>query len=143
MINSQLKWFEQREKEKKKNSGSICFCMKATIPGTHGIICMALLLMSHQVEKCKPVILQSLVPLAGQRAANCDDKVWTHQVKVHWQRSESCNEKNKHYNSVFHQCRQAKFANGSSILSSSQFSILPQLPQKMKLASKVVKLTQK
>jgi hypothetical protein len=32
-----------------------------------------------------------------------------------------------------------KSANGGSILSSSQFSILPQLPQKIKLASKVVK----
>jgi hypothetical protein len=31
----------------------------------------------------------------------------------------------------------------SSILSSSQFSILPQLPQKMKLASKVIKIDSK
>jgi hypothetical protein len=45
--------------------------------------------------------------------------------------------------SLFHQFRQAKFANGGSILSSSQFSILPQLPQKMKLASKVVKIDPK
>jgi hypothetical protein len=35
---------------------------------------------------------------------------------------------------------QAKFDNGGSILSSSQFLLLPQLPQKMKLASKVVKI---
>ncbi len=41
--------------------------------------------------------------------------------------------------SVFHQFRHAKFANGGSILSSSQFLIRPQLPQKMKLTSKVVK----
>jgi hypothetical protein len=36
LINSQLKWVEQREKEEKKISGSICLCMKATIPGTYG-----------------------------------------------------------------------------------------------------------
>jgi hypothetical protein len=34
-VNSKLKWFEQREKEEKKISGSIFLCMKATIPGTH------------------------------------------------------------------------------------------------------------
>jgi hypothetical protein len=47
---------------------------------------------------------------------------------------------NVHEYSVFQGFRQAKFANGGSILSSSQFLILPQLPQKMKLASKVVKI---
>jgi hypothetical protein len=36
--------------------------------------------------------------------------------------------------------REAKSANGGSILSSSQFTILSQLPQKMKLASKVGKV---
>ncbi len=41
--------------------------------------------------------------------------------------------------SVFHRFRQVKFDSGGSILSSSQFSLLPQLIQKMKLASKVVK----
>jgi hypothetical protein len=41
---------------------------------------------------------------------------------------------------VFHRFREAKFDNGGSILSWSQFSPLPQLPQKMKLASKVVKV---
>jgi hypothetical protein len=45
--------------------------------------------------------------------------------------------------SVFHRFKKAKFAYGGSILSSSQFSILPQLPQKMKLASKVVKIDPK
>jgi hypothetical protein len=45
--------------------------------------------------------------------------------------------------SVFKGFRQAKSTNGSSILSSSQFLILPQLPQKMKLASKVVKVNSK
>jgi hypothetical protein len=40
---------------------------------------------------------------------------------------------------VFQQFRQAKFAYGGSVLSLSQFSLLSQLPQKMKLASKVVK----
>jgi hypothetical protein len=45
--------------------------------------------------------------------------------------------------SEFHRFRQAKFAFGGSILSSSQFSILPQLAQKMKLASKVVKVDSK
>ncbi len=44
---------------------------------------------------------------------------------------------------VFHRFRKAKFAYGGSILSSSQFSILLQLPQKMKLASKVVKIDPK
>ncbi len=42
--------------------------------------------------------------------------------------------------SVFQEFSQAKFANGGLILRSSQFLILPQLPQKMKLASKVVKI---
>ncbi len=45
--------------------------------------------------------------------------------------------------SVFQGFRQAKSANGGSILSSSQFLILPQLPQRMKLASKVVKVDSK
>jgi hypothetical protein len=45
--------------------------------------------------------------------------------------------------SVLQQFRQAKFAYGGSILSLSQFLLLPQLPQKMKLTSNVVKkLTQ-
>jgi hypothetical protein len=42
--------------------------------------------------------------------------------------------------SVFQGFSKAKSANGGSILSSSQFLILPQLPQKIKLASKVVKV---
>jgi hypothetical protein len=45
--------------------------------------------------------------------------------------------------SVFHQFRQAKFAYGDLILSLSQFLPLPQLPQKMELASKVVKVDSK
>jgi hypothetical protein len=40
---------------------------------------------------------------------------------------------------LFRQFRQAKFANGGSILSSSQFLLLPQLPRKMEFATKVVK----
>jgi hypothetical protein len=45
--------------------------------------------------------------------------------------------------SVFQEFSKAKSANGGSILSSSQFLILPQLPQKIKLASKVVKIDSK
>jgi hypothetical protein len=45
--------------------------------------------------------------------------------------------------SVFHRFRQAKFANDGSILSSRQFLLLPQLPQKMELASKVVEIDSK
>jgi hypothetical protein len=45
--------------------------------------------------------------------------------------------------SVFQGFRKAKSANGGSILSSGQFLILPQLPQKIKLASKVVKVDSK
>ncbi len=45
--------------------------------------------------------------------------------------------------SVFQGFSKAKFANGGSILSSSQFSIRPQLAQKVKLASKVVKINSK
>jgi hypothetical protein len=45
--------------------------------------------------------------------------------------------------SVFHRFRQAKFDNGGSILSSNQFSLLPQLPQEMKLTFKVVKIVSK
>jgi hypothetical protein len=44
---------------------------------------------------------------------------------------------------VFQGFRQAKSANGGSILSSSHFLVLPQLPQKMELASKVVKVDSK
>jgi hypothetical protein len=44
---------------------------------------------------------------------------------------------------VFHRFREAKFDIGGSILSWSQFSPLPQLPQKMKLTSKVVKIDSK
>ncbi len=45
--------------------------------------------------------------------------------------------------SVFQGFSKAKSANGGSILSSSKFLILPQLPQKIKLASKVVKVDSK
>jgi hypothetical protein len=47
------------------------------------------------------------------------------------------------YYSVFQGFSKAKSANGGSILSSSQFLILPQLSQKIKLASKVVKVDSK
>jgi hypothetical protein len=47
------------------------------------------------------------------------------------------------YNSVFQGFSKAKSANGGSILSLSQFLILPQLPQKIKLTSKVVKVDSK
>jgi hypothetical protein len=47
------------------------------------------------------------------------------------------------YYSVFHLFRQAKFENGVTILSPIQLSLLPQLPQKTKLASKVVKTDSK
>jgi len=38
---------------------------------------------------------------------------------------------------------QAKFSDGGSVLGSSQFSILPQLPQKMMLGLKGVKIDSK
>jgi hypothetical protein len=41
---------------------------------------------------------------------------------------------------AFHGFRQAKFAFGGLILGSSQFTILPQLPLKMMLNLKVVKM---
>jgi hypothetical protein len=41
---------------------------------------------------------------------------------------------------VFQRFRQAKFAHGGSILSSSQFLLLHQQPLKMTLAIKVVKI---
>jgi hypothetical protein len=41
---------------------------------------------------------------------------------------------------VFHQFRQAKFADGGSILGSSQFWVLLQLPLKMTLAKKEAKI---
>jgi hypothetical protein len=44
---------------------------------------------------------------------------------------------------VYQGFSKAKSANGGLILSSSQFLILPQLPQKIKLASKVVKVDSK
>ncbi len=40
---------------------------------------------------------------------------------------------------VFHRFGQAKFPDGVSVLDSSQFSILPQLPRKTMLGLKVVK----
>jgi hypothetical protein len=43
----------------------------------------------------------------------------------------------------FNRVRQAKFDYGGSILSSSQFLLLPQLPQKVELTSKVVKVDSK
>ncbi len=45
--------------------------------------------------------------------------------------------------SVFQAFSKAKSANGGSILSLSQFLILPQLPQNIKLASKVVNVDSK
>ncbi len=44
---------------------------------------------------------------------------------------------------MFHRFRQPKFAYGGSILSSSQFLLLPQLPQKTALTSKLVKIDSK
>jgi hypothetical protein len=44
---------------------------------------------------------------------------------------------------VFQGFSKAKSAYGGSILSSSQFLILPQLPQKIKLASKLVEVDSK
>jgi hypothetical protein len=44
---------------------------------------------------------------------------------------------------VFHRLGQAKFDNGGSVFSLSQFFPQPQLPQKMKLASKVVEIDSK
>ncbi len=45
--------------------------------------------------------------------------------------------------SVFQEFGKAKSANGGSILNSSQYLILLQLPQKIKLSSKVVKVDSK
>jgi len=44
---------------------------------------------------------------------------------------------------VFHGFGQAKFAYGGSILGSSQFTLLPQLPLKTMLSVKVVKIDSK
>jgi hypothetical protein len=44
---------------------------------------------------------------------------------------------------VFHRFRQAKFDNGGTILSLSQFLLLPQLHKKIKLVSKVVNIGSK
>ncbi len=44
---------------------------------------------------------------------------------------------------AFHRFGQAKFPDGGSILGSSQFSILPQLPPKILFDSKVVKIDPK
>ncbi len=41
---------------------------------------------------------------------------------------------------TFHRFGQAKFPDGGLVLNSSQFSILPQLPLKIMLSLKVVKL---
>ncbi len=52
------------------------------------------------------------------------------------------NKTHVHYR-VFHRFRRAKFDNDVPILSSSQVSLLTQLPKKMKLAFKVVKIDSK
>ena len=44
---------------------------------------------------------------------------------------------------VFHRFEQAKFAYGSQVLGSSQFLMLPKLPEKTKLVLKVVKMDSK
>jgi len=44
---------------------------------------------------------------------------------------------------AFHGFGQAQFPDGGSVLGSSQFSILPQLPPKIMLDSKVVKIDRK
>jgi len=44
---------------------------------------------------------------------------------------------------VFLRFGQAKFPDGGSVLGSSQFSVLPQLPPKMMLALKEVKIDSK
>jgi hypothetical protein len=44
---------------------------------------------------------------------------------------------------VFHRFRQAKFDYGGLVLSLSQYLLLPQLPQKVELTSKVVKVDSK
>jgi len=44
---------------------------------------------------------------------------------------------------AFHRFGQAKFPDGGSVLGSSQFSILPQLPLKNVLGLKVVKIDSK
>jgi hypothetical protein len=49
----------------------------------------------------------------------------------------------KKFYSVFQGFSKAKSANGGLILSLSQFLILPQQPQNIKLASKVVKVNSK
>jgi len=48
-----------------------------------------------------------------------------------------------YYYRAFHRIGQAKFLYDGSVLGSSQFSILPQLPPKMMLNSKVVKIDPK
>jgi len=47
------------------------------------------------------------------------------------------------YHRAFHRFGQAKFPEGGSVLGSSQFSILPQLPLKTMLGLKVVKIDSK
>ncbi len=47
------------------------------------------------------------------------------------------------YYKAFHRLKQYKFPDGGSVLGSSQFSILPQLPPNILLNSKVVKINPK
>jgi hypothetical protein len=44
---------------------------------------------------------------------------------------------------ALHRFEQAKFPDGGSVLGSSQFSVLPQLPPKMMLSLKEVKIESK
>jgi len=54
-----------------------------------------------------------------------------------------CTRTTESYYRAFHRFAQAKFPDGGSILGTSQFSMLPQLPPKILLDSKVVKIDRK
>ncbi len=102
---------------------------KATFDNADLLYFMLFYLFKH----CKTLILE-------ENKYTCQS--WLIQIK----RIQKCNSVSAHINgmnqlyySVFQGFSKAKSANGGSILSLSQFLILPQLPQKMKLASKVVK----
>jgi len=93
------------------------------------------------------MVFAKVVEAGQQRLQNCpvclNDMELTKMKLSAEQTNESLSFTNLHTYRAFHRFGQAKFPEGGSVLSSSQFSILPQLPLKTMLGLKVVKIDSK
>jgi len=81
-------------------------------------------------------ILQFFCPLKDQLQ---NDQFTNFELRMVYKNFKCKDSECKNYR-VFHGFGQAKFPSGSLVLGLSQFSILPQLPSKIMLDSKVVKI---